>query len=306
MDNYPNTAHRVLNNTTENDWRKKIVTFDCSLIFIGCSWIADDTLAPFAIASLVVWTELVASFTDLTMVVLLAPSIATRLAGHLWQWWTPRVWVRRGRWITIQLTESGLCPLSPNSYHLAPLWRWWWRGMVKQPTRSLGRSFSFFYSSWFTLKGFCSSWSIAFLVQKLFPSSSIPSHCWWSWFLLLLLGSQSSVPHGVHREGEVGSDCQREGEGEGLASQRLAKVQTLWHKLCIFFMPDYRCRHCSHFHSLYLDQIYLLESTKKHEYHEYQDSKLSEADGKNTLMILALAAWNMMLEKGYEVNLIIP
>ena len=85
MDNYPNTAHRVLNNTTENDWRKKIVTFDCSLIFIGCSWIADDTLAPFAIASLVVWTELIASLANLTVVVLLAPSITTRLAGHLWQ-----------------------------------------------------------------------------------------------------------------------------------------------------------------------------------------------------------------------------
>ena len=42
MDNYPNTAHRVLKNTTENDWREKIVTFDCSFdlhrLFLDCRW----------------------------------------------------------------------------------------------------------------------------------------------------------------------------------------------------------------------------------------------------------------------------
>ena len=35
--------------------------------------------------------------------------------------------------------------------------------------------------------------------------------------------SQSSLPCGVHREGEVGSYGRREGEGEGLASQCLEK-----------------------------------------------------------------------------------
>ena len=59
-------------------------------------------------------------------------------------WWTrllltSRVCVRRGRRITIQLTER--CPFFPNSYHLAPLCRWMRRGMVMQ---HLWRSFSFF------------------------------------------------------------------------------------------------------------------------------------------------------------------
>ena len=43
------------------------------------------------------------------------------------------------------------------------------------------------------------------------------------------------LPPGVHGEGEAGPNSQGEGEGQRLASQCLAKIQTLGRKFCIFF-----------------------------------------------------------------------
>ena len=70
-------------------------------------------------------------------------------------------------------------------------------------------------------------------------------------FLLLLLlcfGSNCSLPTGVQVEGEAVPKGQGKGEGQRLAGQCLAKVQTLRQKCSIFFI------HRGHFHRLYLNQ----------------------------------------------------
>ena len=75
------------------------------------------------------------------------------------------------------------------------------------------------------------------------------------------MGCQDLFPPGVHREGEAGPNVQREGECRRLASQHLAEFQTLGRKLIIFFASW----HCSHFHSLFLNQtIAFLDSQKGH------------------------------------------
>ena len=156
-------------------------------------------------------------------------------------------------WVNaIQLVEGGHLPL-PDSDHLAPLWSWRWRGMMMQGYRSLLQSFSSFFRNW--VQNWC-RWS-KFFLQKLFSSPGIASHGWWS--LFLLCGRQSCLPPGVQGEGEVGPNLQGEGERQWLASQHLAKVQTLGRKKSIFFH-----RHCSHFCTLFLNQKYLFGEPKKH------------------------------------------
>ena len=128
-------------------------------------------------------------------------------------------------WVSaVQLVEAGHRAL-PDSDHLSPPWRWRWRGMVVQGCRSLLQSFSSFFRNW------C-RWS-KFFPQKLFSSPGIASQGWRG-FLLLLCRRGSCLPPGVQGEGEVGPNLQGEGEGRRLASQHLAKVQTLGRKKSIF------------------------------------------------------------------------
>ena len=161
-------------------------------------------------------------------------------ACRLCRWWVSAV----------QLVEGGHLPL-PHSDHLAPLWRCRWRGMVMQRCRSLLQSFSSLFRNW--VRNWC-RWS-KFFLQKLFSSPGIASQGWWS--LFLLCGRKSCLPPGVQGEGEVGPNLQGEGEGQRLASQHLAKVQTLGRKKSIFFH-----RRCSHFCSLFLNQKYLVGEPK--------------------------------------------
>ena len=158
---------------------------------------------------------------------------------------------RRGsRRSTIQLAEGGHLLLPPNSDHLAPLHRWRGWGVMMEHSWSFSRSFGFFFRNF--MARLLSSRS-KFCLQKLFSPSCIASHSWGSWFLVLLSwGRQGCLPPGFHGEGEVVPDSQGEGEEQTLASQHLAKVQTLCCKL-----------RCSHFHSLFLDYKYL-ESQNTH------------------------------------------
>ena len=82
-DNYPNTAHRALKNTTEDDCNEKTITFGCSfdLLWLFKFSTADTTVTntTVTIASLVLLAELKTSVADLAVVLLLTISIATWL-----------------------------------------------------------------------------------------------------------------------------------------------------------------------------------------------------------------------------------
>ena len=156
-----------------------------------------------------------------------------------------RCWSRRGWFL----------PSLPKNWCQASIQYWRRQALLFRSFQHW--CFSFFFRNLFTVRRTCSIWSIKLLPQKLFSPPGISSQGWWGF--LLPCGGQGFFPPGVHGEGEAGPNGQGEGESQWLASQCLAKIQTLGQTSWIFFTHW----HCSHFNSLFLNQKYLLLEIQK-------------------------------------------